>query len=106
MKNTELLIVLFNLKKGANVADYEAFAKNIDSPTIRSLNSNRSFTILKGLHLLGSDEPSPYQYIEIMEVTNFEELASDIKQSHIQNMLNKFMEFGEDPKLIVTQKVV
>ena len=106
MENSEILIVLFNLKKEANAVDYETFARTIDSPTIKKLNSNKSFIILKGLTLFGSNEPSPYQYIEIMEVTNFEDLAEDIKQQNVQDMLGKFMEFAEDPKLIVTQKVV
>ena len=106
MENTEILIVLFNLKKGIKVDDYETFARNIDSPTIKKLNSNRSFIILKGLHLFGMDAPSPYQYIEIMAITSFEELANDVKQSHVQSMLSKFMEFAEDPRLIVTKKLV
>lgn len=106
MENSEILIVLFNLKKEANAVDYETFARTIDSPTIKSLKSNKNFTILKGVALFGSNEPSPYQYIEIMEVTNFEELAEDIKQQNVQDMLDKFMEFAEAPKLIVTEKVV
>ncbi|NOS57076.1 MAG: REDY-like protein HapK [Cyclobacteriaceae bacterium] len=106
MKTSEILVVLFNLKKEASASDYETYAKDIDSPTIKKLGSNKSFTILKGMQLFGSGAPSPYQYIEIMEVTNFEELATDMKQTHIQEMLNKFMAFAEDPLLIVTQKLV
>lgn len=106
MENSQILIVLFNLKNGVSVDEYEAFAKSIDSPTIKKLASNKSFTILKGLHLFGTNAASPYQYIEVMEVSNYDELANDISQSHVQNMLEKFMEFAEEPRLIVTQKLV
>jgi len=106
MENSEILIVLFNLKKGVKAEEYEDFARHIDSPTIKKLNSNKGFTILKGLNLFGTNEPSPYQFIEIMVITSFEELAEDIMQSHVQAMLGKFMEFADDPQLIVTQKIV
>lgn len=106
MENPEILIVLFNLKKGVKAEDYEDFARHVDSPTIKKLNSNKAFTILKGLNLFGTNEPSPFQYIEIMAITSFEELAEDIKQSHVQSMLEKFVAFTESPQLIVTQKLV
>ena len=33
------LVVLFNLKEGASVADYEDFAKTVDMPKVRGLKS-------------------------------------------------------------------
>jgi hypothetical protein len=94
MENFTVLIVFFNLKKGINAEDYGTFAKIIDSPTIKKLSANKSFTILKVLHLFGTDISSPYQYIEI---TSFEELTEDIKQESVQNMLAMFMEFAAPP---------
>lgn len=106
MKNSEILIVLFNLKAGVSEQEYELFAKNIDFPTIKSLSSTISFSILKGLSLFGSNEKSPYQYIEIMEVSDFKDLEENLKLEVVQIMLNKFMQFAENPKLITTQKLI
>lgn len=105
MKNSEILIVLFNLKEGVSVEEYQLFAKNIDFPTIKSLNSTKNFSILKGLSLFGSNEPSPFQYIEIMEVSNYKDLEENLNLDAVQKMLNKFMQFAENPQLITTQKL-
>ena len=99
------LIVLFNLKEGANETDYEKYAVEIDSPTIKRLSSHRDFKILKGLNLFGSEVASPYRYIEIMTISNFDELGADMQKEETQTMLKQFSAFADDPQLIVTKQI-
>ena len=105
MESKDILIVLFNLKKGILEADYERFANDIDSPLIRRLPSNQSFKILKTSGLLGSSAPSPFQYIEVMEVTSFGALAIDIENPEVQKMLQQFSTFAENPQLIPGKQI-
>jgi len=105
MVSKEVLIVLFNLKEGVMEADYERFANDIDSPLIRRLPSNQSFKILKTSGLLGSSAPSPFRYIEVMEVTSFEALDTDIKNSEVQQMLQQFSTFADNPQLIPGRQI-
>ena len=105
MNNTQTLIVLFNLKKDILEEDYEQFARNIDFPLIKRLASNRSFKILKATGLFGTSASPPYQYIEVMEVSSFEDLAIDIEQPHVQSMLSQFSSFADNPQLILTSQI-
>lgn len=105
MTTSPTLVVLFNLKAGVREEDYEIFAQTIDAPTIKRLPSNRDFRILQGTNLFGSDQPAPFRYIEIMEVSGFDELATDLQQEVVQQMLAQFMTYADNPQLIVTRPV-
>ncbi|MGI9544697.1 MAG: SnoaL-like domain-containing protein [Cyclobacteriaceae bacterium] len=105
VKKAATLIVLFNLKEGTSEEDYERYAVEIDSPTVKSLASNHGFKILKGLYLFGSDASSPYQYIEVMNVSSFDELAVDIQKEEMRKMLKQFSAFADNPQLIVTKQI-
>ena len=104
-KEGDTLIVLFNLKKGVKEVDYEKYAVEIDSPSIKRLASNRGFKIFKGLNLFGRDTPSPYRYIEVMDISSFDDLASDIRREEIQKMLRQFSSFADNPQLIITKQI-
>ena len=41
------LIVLFNLKEGASAAEYEAWAKKKDVPTVKGLSSVGDFRVFR-----------------------------------------------------------
>lgn len=104
-KKEATLIVLFNLKNGISEEEYEKFAVEIDSPTIKRLSSNNDFKILKGLNLFGSDASSPYQYIEVMSISSFDELVEDIQKEEMQKMLKQFSAFADNPQLIETKQI-
>ena len=105
VKKEATLVVLFNLLEGTSEAEYERYAVEIDSPTVKRLSSNHGFKILKGLNLFGSDASSPYQYIEVMTVSNFDELALDFQKEEMQKMLKQFSSFTDNPQLIVTKQI-
>ncbi|MFM7625598.1 MAG: REDY-like protein HapK, partial [Gammaproteobacteria bacterium] len=63
------IIVLFNLKPGVSVADYERFARETDLPIVNKLPSVRHFEVLKSQGLLGGGT-APFQYIEIIDLNS------------------------------------
>jgi REDY-like protein HapK len=95
------IIVLFNLKQGASISDYETWAKAKDIPTVKSLGSVDDFTVLKTSSMLGSDATPPYQYCELITVNNMDAFFADLGQEAVQAGAKQFNEFADNPMFIV-----
>ncbi|NDE00691.1 MAG: REDY-like protein HapK [Gammaproteobacteria bacterium] len=95
------LVVLFNLKPGVNVADYEKFAREVDLPIVNALPSVKKFEVLKSHGLFGGGD-APYQYIEIIDVHSLDALGKDVSTEQIQKIAATFREMAEQPLFIVT----
>ena len=98
------IIVLFNLKPGTSVADYEAFARESDLPIVNALPSVDRFEVLKAEGLL-SGGASPYQYIEIIDVNNLEQLGKDVSTETMQKIAATFRSMAEEPLFIITKNL-
>jgi hypothetical protein len=98
------IIVLFNLKPGVSVADYEAFARNTDLPIVNALPSVDRFEILKSEGLLGGG-PSPYAYVEVIDVNSLEQLGKDISTDTMQKVATTFQSMADNPLFIVASKL-
>ena len=100
------LIVLFNLKEGVSVADYEAFAKELDIPTVKNLQSVSEFQVFKSLGIFGSDATPPYQYVEMIHFDSIENLVSDMgKEPKMSEIPAKFQELADNPIFIVSEAI-
>ncbi len=100
------LIVLFNLKEGVSTADYEAFAKELDIPTVKSLKSVSEFQVFRSLGIFGSDAIPPYQYVEIIHFESIENLVSDMGQEpKMAEIPAKFQELADNPIFIVSELI-
>lgn len=98
------IIVLFNLKSGVSVADYEAFARNTDLPIVNALPSVDRFEILKSEGLLGGGA-SPFAYIEIIDVNSLEQLGNDVSTETMKKVATTFQSMADNPLFIVTSKL-
>lgn len=102
----KFLIVLFNLKEGVSAADYEAFAKDLDIPTVKSLQSISEFKVFKSQGIFGSDAISPYQYVEIIHFASIENLVLDMgNEPKMAEISAKFQEFANNPIFIVSEEI-
>ncbi|MDZ7897591.1 MAG: hypothetical protein U5N85_06130 [Arcicella sp.] len=100
------LIVLFNLKEGVSAADYEAFAKELDIPTVKSLKSVSEFQVFKSQGIFGSDAIPPYQYVEVIHFDSIENLVADMgKEPKMAEIPAKFQEFADSPIFIVSESL-
>lgn len=95
------IIVLFNLKPGVSVADYERFARETDLPIVNKLPSVRSFEVLKSQGLLGGGA-APFQYIEIIDLNSLEQLGQDVSTETMQKVAATFQSMADAPQFIVT----
>lgn len=97
------IIVLFNLKPGVSISDYEAWARTRDIPGVNALSSVTSFTVHKATGLFGSDAPAPYQYIEIIDITGMDPFVAEISTPEFQAMAAPFQDYADAPQFILTE---
>ena len=97
------IVVLFNLLPGVEPADYEAWARGTDIPGVNALASVERFTVHRATGLFGSEAPSPYQYIEIIDFPALDPFVADISTPQFQQVAQAFGQFADNPQFIVTE---
>lgn len=102
---TTRIIALFNLKSGVSAADYEAWAKSKDIPTVNGLKSVDRFEVFKSAGLLGSDAKPPYAYIEIIDVNDMETFSGEVGTDAMQKIAGEFQAMADDLSFILTDKL-
>ena len=98
------VIVLFNLKEGQSAHDYEQWARAVDVPTVNGLDSVNSFRVYRTKGMLGTDAPAPYQYIEVLQVTDLAGLGRDISSEEMQQIASSFQGMADNPTFIICEQ--
>jgi len=101
---TTRIIALFNLKPGVKVADYEAWARAVDLPTVNGLPSIKKFEVFKSTGLLGSEAAAPYRYIEIIDVRDMGQFGQDVATPLMKAVAKDFGGMA-DVTFITTKKI-
>jgi hypothetical protein len=96
------LIVLFNLKDASAEAAYEAWAQSVDVPTVKRLASIDDFKVFKTSGVLGSEQPAPYQYVEIIHVNDADQLNKDVSSETMQKVAAEFQAFADNPCFMIS----
>ena len=99
------LIVLFNLKTEADAAEYERWAAATDLPTVRGLDNCKRFDVYRTSGLLGSDEPAPYEYVEIINIADLAAFRQETARDTMRRVAAEFREFAYNPKFLVTERL-
>lgn len=97
------IIVIFNLKDGVDPAAYEAWARGTDIPGVNALSSVKSFTVHKATGLFGSDAPSPYHYIEVIDIHGMDPFVTEISTEEFQKVAAAFGAYADNPQFILTE---
>jgi len=99
-----IVVVLFNLKAGVSVADYEAWARARDLPAVNALPSVESFRVLRSKGLMNGSA-APYQYVELIELRSLDGLRADTQSELMKGVAREFREFADAPQFIVTESL-
>ena len=99
------LIVLFNLREGVTPECYERWAAETDLPTVRRLSHCRAFNLYRGLGLLGTDRPAPYQYVEVIEVDDLPSFREETATATMRRVAAEFRTFADQPQFMVMERV-
>ncbi len=86
------VVVLFNLKPGVSIADYEAWAREVDLPTVNGLGSVSKFEVLRTTGLLVGEGEPPYQYVETIDVSDPDGFGADVSSETMQKVAGQFAE--------------
>lgn len=96
------LIALFNLQHAVEPDEYEQWAKDVDIPTVKALASVDDFVVYRLDGRLGSDDPSPYRYCEVITVNDMELLAEELQSETAQAVAATFRSrFADGPLFLV-----
>lgn len=99
------LIVLFNLKPDADSNAYEDWAKKTDLATVRSLGSVDDFKVYRSTGLLMSEDIPPYQYVELITVSDMDAFGSDISTDTMKKVAGEFQAFADNPLFMLTHNI-
>ncbi|WP_321326528.1 REDY-like protein HapK [uncultured Parasphingorhabdus sp.] len=99
------IICLFNLKQGVDIAEYEQWAKNRDIPAVNALHSVTSFSVLRATGLFGSDGQSPYEYLEIIDITGLDAFVDDVSDPAFAALAKPFQDYADNPTFILTESL-
>lgn len=99
------IIVLFNLKPGVSVADYEAWARTQDIPGVRALKSVGDYRIHRATGVLGSDETPRYAYVEVIDVGDMAKFGEEASGPEVQRLAADMRNYAADPHFIMTEEL-
>ena len=99
------LIVLFNLREGVSPETYERWAAETDLPTVRTLRHCRSFDVFRGLNLLGTDQPTPFQYVEVIEIDDLPAFREEASTETMRRVASEFRTFADRPQFMVMERL-
>ena len=99
------VIVLFNLKDGVDAAEYEQWARETDLPIVNKLGSVDRFRIYRSTGQLIGDLPAPYQYIEVLDISDMAMFGADVAEEAMQAVAAEFQKFADEPCFITTQEL-
>ena len=83
------LVFTYSPKKGVAFKDFERFLREVDQPVTLSLPSALSSRILRV-----RGENVPFQCIEILEITSFEEWERDSKRPEVKKVVDQWPAYG------------
>lgn len=89
------ILVLFNLKPGVTREMYERWARETDLPTVRGLSSVERFDAYRICGVLGSDTTSPYQYAEVIDVSDMNRFGAEVASAGMRVIAARFGELAE-----------
>ena len=99
----DCVIVLFNLKKDADPAEYQAWARSRDLVEVNRLPSVDRFRVLRSVGLLGGTDDPPYQYVEVIDLNSMEQFGEDLQSAAVGELAGEFGRFAADPVFIHCQ---
>ena len=99
------IIVLFNLRQGIDPAAYEAWAAASDAPAVRTLPSVAGFRVHALTGLLMGEGAVPFQYVEVLDVADMDQLGRDIATPAMQAISAQFQIFADNPLFLTTREI-
>jgi hypothetical protein len=99
------LVVLLKLKSGVDPQEYEGWAREHDAPTALARPSIAEWSLYRSQGLIGADGTGPFDYIEIVQVNDTDQMAEDMAGEAIQRMAAQLGDYA-DATFVRTHRTV
>jgi len=99
------IIVLFNLKPDADAKAYENWARTVDMPNVRRLQGVSGFDVFKTNGLLNGSPDAPYQYVELIEVSDMAAFKAAVGTPEMQQTAAQFHEYADAPTFMLSESI-
>lgn len=97
---TQRVFFLNRLRDGVDPDEYEAWIRRVDYPVARAQEAIASYTVTRIEGTLdGSGEP-PYQYLEVIEVTDLDAYRELGSLPEFEQLLREWSEYVVDAVMI------
>lgn len=101
----KFMIVLFNLKDGQTEEEFVQWMQINDIPVASNLPSVIEYNLVKTVAMLGADGEPPYKYMEVIRVSDFDQLGKDAEGEAIQRVAAQFQEKLADAVWLLTEQI-
>jgi hypothetical protein len=99
------IFCLFNLKPGVREEDYLHWARTLDIPNVRSLDSVHAFSVSRVIQRLRSDQDAPYTFIETIDISSIDDYRAGAGSDEFQKIASMFTEFADDPLFMLAESI-
>lgn len=97
------IVVLFNLKPGVSVEEYERWARESDLPGVRALRSVADYRIHRATSVLGSEERPRYAYVEVIDIGDMALFGEEAAGPEVQRLAADMRRFADNPHFMLTE---
>jgi hypothetical protein len=102
---TQRVFFLNRLHEGANRDEYEAWIRRVDYPVARAQGAIRSYTVTRIDGTLTGEGESPYDYLEVIEITDLEEYRALGQMPEFEQLLREWSEFVAETVMIHGEEI-
>jgi len=81
---------LNTLKDGVEPAQYESWIRRVDYPVARAQPSIKSYVVTRLAGLLTGEGEPPYQYLEVIEITDLEAYREGLHTAEMEQLLQEW----------------
>ena len=94
------MIVLVQLKRGVEPADYERWVLESYAPAVKELSSVSGWRNHRVTGLLGSEEDPPHEYVVTLEVENLARLGEDMAGRRMRALISELHGYAGVTQLV------
>ena len=91
---------LNRLRDGADPEEYEAWIRRVDYPVARAQGAIASYTVTRIDGTLSGEGESPYDYLEVIEITDLDAYRALGDLSEFQQLLREWSGYVADAVMI------
>jgi len=91
---------LNRLREGVDAGEYEAWIRRVDYPIARAQGAITSYTVTRIEDTLSGEGESPYDYLEVIEITDLEAYRALGSLPEFEQLLQEWSQFVAEAVMV------